>query len=255
MKAQVTTTVRNLLAVGGLCFLFTAGSVAQDTSKSVNKMGSAATQVKVERGEIVNVYGDEVLVKLESGELRLVTPSPGATITVDGKQLTIKDLQPGMKVERATITTTTNRDVVTTRTIEGKVWHINPPISVILQFPDGKNKQYKIPKGQMFEVDGKQVSAFHLKKGMNVKATVVTTVPYTDIQSEMKRTGTMPPPPPAPAAELPIIEEVAMAAPAPAMEPEPAPKALPKTGSELPLIGLLGFLSLGASLGLRRLRA
>jgi len=33
-----------------------------------------------------------------------------------------------------------------------------------------------------------------------------------------------------------------------------APAALPKTGSPLPLIGLLGFLSLASSLGLRAFR-
>jgi LPXTG-motif cell wall-anchored protein len=35
---------------------------------------------------------------------------------------------------------------------------------------------------------------------------------------------------------------------------EPAPKALPKTGSEWPLVGLLGLGSLGAGMLTRRLR-
>lgn len=251
MKAhRTTTTLRNLLAVGGTCLLFAVSMVAQDKTTKQDTAKSAATQVKIERGEIVNVSGNEVTVKMESGELRVVTPPPGATIMVEGKKLTIKDLQPGMKVEKATFATTTDREIVTTRTIEGKIWHINAPVSVILRFPDGTNKQYKIPKGQMFSVDGKMVSAFHLKKGMNVKATVITTEPYVHMQEEVKRTGKMPPPPPPPAADIPVLEEEPVAVAA----AEPAPVALPKTGSELPLLGLLGLLATGASFGLRRFR-
>jgi LPXTG-motif cell wall-anchored protein len=63
-----------------------------------------------------------------------------------------------------------------------------------------------------------------------------------------------PAPPPAPA-QAPV--ETAQAQPAPAAPtPPPAentqPKQLPKTGSDLPLVGLLGMLSAGAGLGLRK---
>jgi len=51
----------------------------------------------------------------------------------------------------------------------------------------------------------------------------------------------------------------AAAAPAPASASqaaahEPAPKKLPKTGSVVPLVGLLGLFSLLLSFGVRRLR-
>ena len=59
----------------------------------------------------------------------------------------------------------------------------------------------------------------------------------------------MPPPPPAPPADVPILIAVAEPAPAPA-----SPAELPKTGSLLPLIGLLGSLLLLASLGLKAIR-
>jgi LPXTG-motif cell wall-anchored protein len=64
----------------------------------------------------------------------------------------------------------------------------------------------------------------------------------------------------APQASQPEPEQQAPAAAAPAPAPEepaPAPaepESLPKTGSELPLIGLLGFSSLGSGLLLRILR-
>jgi LPXTG-motif cell wall-anchored protein len=58
----------------------------------------------------------------------------------------------------------------------------------------------------------------------------------------------------APAAAAPAAEP----APAPAAEPAPAPapehKKLPKTASPMPLVALIGFLSLGAGLGLTAIR-
>jgi LPXTG-motif cell wall-anchored protein len=98
---------------------------------------------------------------------------------------------------------------------------------------------------------------------MNVSATVVTQVPETVVAQQRKVTGSAPPPPPTPQIEgalliedapaAPAPKQVAAAAPAPA-EPEPAPKKLPKTGSPLPLMGLLGLLCSGLSIGMRMLR-
>ena len=65
--------------------------------------------------------------------------------------------------------------------------------------------------------------------------------------------------PPAPEPEAAPAEEPApapapepQAAPEPAPAPEAAPQPLPKTGSNEPLIALIGVLALGAFLGLRR---
>jgi LPXTG-motif cell wall-anchored protein len=137
--------------------------------------------------------------------------------------------------------------------VKGKVWHVNPPNSVILTLEDGTNQQFKIPKDQKFNVDGQMVDAWGLKKGMNVTATKVVEEPVTEVEKRRRLTGTMPPPPPAPPADVPILVAQATPAEAPAA-PAAAPEKLPKTGSELPLFGLLGFLSLAAGLGLRAFR-
>ena len=68
--------------------------------------------------------------------------------TVDGKQLSIHDLKPGMKLQRTITTTTTPMTITTVQTVKGKVWAINPPLSIILTLEDGKNQQFKIPQGQ-----------------------------------------------------------------------------------------------------------
>jgi LPXTG-motif cell wall-anchored protein len=96
------------------------------------------------------------------------------------------------------------------------------------------------------------VDAWGLKKGMTVNATKVVETPTTVVAQRAKLTGEMPPPPPPPPADVPIlvVEEVAVPV---QVAQAPAP-VLPKTGSELPLIGLLGLLSLASSLGLRAAR-
>ena len=148
-----------------------------------------------------------------------------------------------------------------------------PPLTVILSFPDGSpNKQYQIPKDQTFMVDGQKKTAFDLKPGMPISATAVTSGPVSETNVTRTVTGTAPAPPPRPATppptqvlliEVPVPVPVPVAAaarpapapaPAPARAPEPAPTQLPKTGSPLPLIGLLGVLLIVASLGLRALQ-
>jgi LPXTG-motif cell wall-anchored protein len=89
-----------------------------------------------------------------------------------------------------------------------------------------------------------------LKKGMKVSATKIVEEPVSVVERQKQLTGSMPPPPPPPPAEAPILVAVA--------EPTPVPAAaapeLPKTGSALPLIGLLGSLSFLCSLGLGVIR-
>jgi LPXTG-motif cell wall-anchored protein len=103
------------------------------------------------------------------------------------------------------------------------------------------------------------VDAFGLKKGMIVTATKIVEVPEIVVSQQKHVSGTMPAPPSAPPADVPIL--IARAEPTPAAETAEAPpaaaptKTLPKTGSEVPLIGLLGLLCLMAWLGVKFLRA
>jgi hypothetical protein len=90
---------------------------------------------------------------MENGEVRHVTVRDGATATVDGKVLTVKDLKPGMKLQRTLTTTTTPKTVTTVRTITGKVFNVIPPNTLILSFPDGSPKQ-AIPDSEGPDVHG-----------------------------------------------------------------------------------------------------
>ena len=258
-------SAHRLLAAGAVCFAFATAMMAQETSKTEAKQGPASQQVQVERGEVVYVSGNEIVVRMENGEVRHVTAPEGARATVDGKELSVHELKPGMKLQRTITTTTTPKLVTTVRTVQGKVFHVNAPATVILTLADNTNKQYKVPKGQKFMIDGQEKTVFDLKKGMNVSATVVTQVPETVVAQQRKVTGSAPPPPATPQIEgalliedaplpAPTKQVAAAAAPAPAPAAEPAPKKLPKTGSMVPLVGLLGLLSFVLSFGVRMFR-
>jgi len=240
-----------VFAVWLLCLAFAANMSGQVQTTTSTKAGPSTQEVKVERGEIVYVGDHELIVKMEDGSLRHISNIPdSAKAIVDGKEVGIRDAKVGMKLEKAITTTTTPKTITTVKSVTGKVWHVTPPNSVILTLEDGTNQQFKIPKNQKFNVDGQMVDAWGLKKGMKVSATKVVEEPVTVVEHQAQVTGSMPPPPPPPAPEQPIL--VAVAAPAPA--PAAPPAELPKTGSMLPLIGLLGGLLLLSALGLRAIR-
>ena len=244
-----------LAFAGVLTLAFAAGAVAQVQTETSTSSGAPTHETTITTATVVYVSGNDVVVKMEDGSLRHFNNVPDSfRVNVNGQQLGVHDLKPGMTITRTVVKTTTPQMITTTQSVTGKVWHVNPPLSVILTLNDGTNQEFKIPNGQKFVVNGKTVDAWGLKKGMTVNATKVVEVPQTTVSQNSAFTGTAPPPPPP---DQPILVAIitpvarpAAAAPAPAAEPA----SLPKTGSELPLIGLLGLLSLAGSYGLRLLR-
>jgi LPXTG-motif cell wall-anchored protein len=241
---------KNQLATWLLCLLLPALMMAQVKTESKTEQGQPTVQTKVEHGEVVYVSGNDLVVKMEDGQLRNFPNVPeSARITVGGQQLSIHDLKPGMKLERTITTTTTPQTVTTVQTVTGRVWTVSPPRSVVLTLEDGSNQQFEIPQGQKFMVDGRETDAFGLRKGMQISATRIVTAPENVITQERKVTGEMPPPPPTTAFQGPILivveakppAEVAQAKPA---EAQPQPKKLPQTATELPLLAFIGTLVL-----------
>jgi len=256
MKSKTNWTRAMLLLVAGAVVLASTLSMNAQVQTKTSTTGQKASVVtKVDRGEVVYVSGNDLVVKMEDGTIRHLANVPeSARATVDGQQLGIHDLKVGMKLQRTITTTTVSKVITTVKTVTGKVWMVNPPNTVILTLEDGKNQQFKIPNNQKFNIDGQMVDAWGLKKGMTISATKIVETPLDVVSQTRKVTGSSPPPPPPPPpADAPIL--VVEEAPAPAQVAQaPAPAELPKTGTELPLIGLLGFLSLASSLGLRAVR-
>jgi hypothetical protein len=254
------TILRNLLGAGLICTAFALGTNAQVQTRTEVSNGPATQEVKVQRGVVVYVSGNDVVIKGEDGKIRDFPNVPeSARVTVDGQQLSVHDIQPGMTIEQTTITTATPRLITTIKTVSGAVWHVDPPTSVILTLENGRNQKFHIPDGTKFMVDGQPTDAFSLREGMKVSATAVTEVPETVVATEVNRTGEMPPPVETVdphVALLVILVPYASSADTTAAAPaDPAPEQLPKTGSSLPLLGLLGGLFCSLALGLKARRA
>jgi hypothetical protein len=254
-KPFVPITTWTLAAAGMVLAVTLTASAQVKTEKSVVSEGAKTENVTVERGEVVWVSGNNLMVKGESGEMRYFPNIPDtARVTVAGKELGVQDLQPGMKLERTTITTTTPKTIRTTRSVTGTVWQVGAPTWVILTLPDKTNQKFTIPRDQKFLIDGKQVDAFGLRQGMRVSATAVSDSLENVSTQQVTRTGAAPPPPPTPPA--PPARDVAVLI----VEAPPTPVAtagvqeLPRTASPLPLIGLLGLAACGAGIVLRAVR-
>ena len=258
------TILHSLMAVaaGTVLLAFPAAMNAQvDTTTKVSTNGPVVKQVSVQTGTVVLVSGNDLWVKDSAGQIRHFPNVPeSARVAVNGQQLGIHDLKPGMTIQRTIITTTTPKVTTTVQTVTGTVWNVNPPTSVILTLDDNTNQRFTIPKGQTFNINGQTMDAFGLRKGMKISATKVVEVPETVVTQKRILAGTMPPPPPLPPNQpilIAVLVPVRMPPPAPAPQvtesPAPAPK-LPKTGSSLPLFGLLGLLLMGAGFGLRSVR-
>jgi hypothetical protein len=235
---------------------------AQVQTNTQTASGQATKTVQVERGEVVLVSGNDLIVKMEDGTIRHIANVPeSARVNVNGQSLGIHDLKPGMKLERTITTTSTPKIITTTKSVTGTVVQVTPPLAVTLRLDDNSVQRFNIPKGQKFNIDGQDVDAFGLKPGMKISATKVVEEPVTSVSVMKNTTGTMPPPPPPP--DVPVLVAVMVPAPAPAAAPaaaapaEAPPAKLPKTASLVPLIGALGVLFSCVALALgvvRRIR-
>jgi hypothetical protein len=243
---------------------YVAVADAQVQTSKTEQAGQSSQKVTVERGEVVWASGNNAMIKMESGELKLFENIPeSARVTVDGKQLNVHQLTPGMKLERTTITTSTPKTVRTTKSVTGTIWHVNPPNQVILTMDDKTNQSFTIPKGQKFNIDGKETDAYGLRKGMKISVSAVTEETQDHVSQQVSTTGVAPPPPPAPEPPPPNVAILIVrptptpvaAAPVPTtgQAPAKAPE-LPKTASPLPLTGLLALGLFTLAMGVRWLR-
>jgi LPXTG-motif cell wall-anchored protein len=209
--------------------------------------------------EIMSVDGNKVLYKGADGQIKEVVVPPDFHLTVDGKSITAAELKPGMKGTAVITTKTTTRPVVVTEVKDGEVLAVSGS-TIIVRTKEGNKKfttQDMKDRNVTIYKEGAPVQLSQLRVGDRLNATIVTRHPPV-VMTERQVKAAMSAPP-APAASAP-----AASASAPAAEPAPAPaasapapsgetkmaKKLPKTGSDLPLVALLGWLSSTAGLGL-----
>jgi hypothetical protein len=249
---QLTRKLSHVVMAGIASMSFALVVNAEVKTETSTDHGPATKTVSVDRGEIVYASGGDLVLKKDDGTI-VHFANVSDTATVDGKQVAIDDLEPGMKLERTITTNTIPHTVTTVQTVTGKVWHVTPPRFVILTLEDGTNHKFDLPNDHKVLVDGRLVDAWALKKGMRISATRVIEAPGTVVAQQTKLTGTAPAPI-ALAANEPILFAMFVTAPALPTLAEATPASLPETGSSLPSVGLLGVLALGSFVGSRAIR-
>lgn len=217
----------------------------------------AQTVVKseVKSGLVIGKTDHSVIVKGDDGVVREYQVPAGRTAMVDGKETGLADLKIGTTVSATFNTVEKPVEVKTTTIKNGEVVRVQGA-NLVTKEADGFHT-YVVPKGFKFNVDGKETSIENLGPGMKLNATIVHT--STKMETEVQRgkasgvAPAAPAPAPVAAAPAPAPAPVVAAAPAPAPA-APAKKKLPKTASPMPLVGLLGGLSVAAGAGLRAIR-
>jgi sortase A len=228
-------------------------AAAQDSTVTTIAHGQPSFDTQVKNAEIVYVEGNDLVLKLESGRVEHLIVPDSDRFSIDGKEVNVHELVPGTKLTQTITTSTTPRYVSKVRTIEGKVWHVNAPSSVILSLPDNTNQVFNVPNDAKFTIEGKEKTVFDLKKGMKIKATIVTDEEHSVIESNKLAFGQAPPimmP-----REIGVLLFLAPQHPQPTLASAEQPAdVLPETGSPLPLVGLMGALAVALAAGLRVVR-
>jgi hypothetical protein len=209
---------------------------------AVTAQAQIVVKQEIRQGTVVHAGENFLVVKLADGTIKGFEIPTGFMFDQGGTQVPLSALQPGQVITATIISATAPIMEKVEEVKEGTVVRVVNR-NLLVQMADGTYKKFEVPKGFRFDVDGKKLAVAELRPGMKISATIVSekevgTVSAAEIQAEVSK------PKPAPAA-----------APAAAPAPAPAPAAkLPKTAGPLPLIGLLGLLSLGFGAGLSALR-
>lgn len=212
-------------------------------------IAQSVTTVEVRRGQVLAVHGNDLVYRGQDG-VKTVTVPDDFRFDVQGQQLSVHELKPGMTLKAVIKTTTKVVPMTVTEVRSGTIVHTQGGAVVLKRDSDGElvkiTKKTIQESGALVTKDGKPIDMTTLRTGDKISATVVTKYPPEVItEEEMKvyavKTPQKPAPPPPPV-------------PAPAVKPAPAPKVLPKTASPLPLIGLAGLAMLGAGATLTAVR-
>jgi len=204
------------------------------------------TTYEIKQGTVLHVYGDNLVVKMADGTVRDIEIPSDFLFEVDGRKVPVSQLKPGTKLTSTVAVTETPHVVKTTEVREGTVVQ---RIGQTLIYRDKLGQIHKVtglPEGFELYRNGKAVPLEALAGGDRVTAHIVHKEESIITEEEVNVAGSAPKAPPKPRA-------VPAAKPAPKPAPAPAP-VLPKTGSSLPLVGLMGLVALAAGLGIGVIR-
>jgi hypothetical protein len=183
----------SVFILGAVALSLAAGAAAQPTqTKDTLPAGTPKITKQQLKGEVVAVGSNWLVARMEpSGGYRVFTVPPNKTAMIDGVAKTVSQLQKGTMLT-ADVTITEEPIVRRTKTVNSGTVFWSSPTSVIITQENGENKQYAVPSGFKFDVDGQQLEAMQLRPGMKLVGTKVVEEPIVAVTEQSVVTGTAP---------------------------------------------------------------
>jgi hypothetical protein len=181
-----------VFVIGAAALSLAAGAAAQATQTKETVPGGVAKAHTVQvKGELVAKGSNWLIAKGPAGNYRLYNVEPGRKAIIDGVPKTLDDLKIGTMLTSTATTTETPLVNRTTTITKGTVFWASPK-SIIVTLENNENKQYDVPSGFKFDVEGKQLEAMELRPGMKLSATKIVEEPLTVITKDVVVTGHVP---------------------------------------------------------------
>lgn len=190
MRAFSTTWRVLLIGAGALALAASVAAQATQTKETVPG-GLAAVKTTQVKGELVAKGSNWLIAKDSLGAYRIYSVPAGRKAIVDGVPKGLDQLQIGTMLTSTATTTETPLVNRTTTITKGTVFWASPK-SIIVTLENHENKQYEVPSGFMFDVEGKKLSAMELRPGMKVTGTKIVEEPVTVISQDVVVTGVAP---------------------------------------------------------------
>ena len=244
----MTRVMKTVVSTLGVLCLTAGMAVAQTTT--------ASSQTKA--FEVIGVDGNVLIVNLPEGTREINVPA-GFMFTVNGQQLSVQQLKPGMK-GTATITTKTTVTPVTVTEVKSGTVMQSSGNSIIVRTGDQVKMftQGDIDKrGVKILRDGRPATISDFRQADQLTATIITSLPphvmtEKEVQATLAKGG-------APAASAASASSGAAgmktqssqsAAQTQSGAPSGAARELPKTASSWPLLALVSVLLLAVGCAL-----
>ena len=151
-----------------------ATGFAQETTTTTTTPKSHAVTAEIETADVIYVSGDDAVLKLPDGSLRLLAIPAGTPLSVNGKPAKVSDLTAGSTITHVKASSRTESEVTTVTQINGTVTRKYCPYLTI-RLNDGTSKGYRVPANAKFTIDGQPGTCQQLTVGAKLAATALKT--------------------------------------------------------------------------------
>lgn len=157
------------------------------TSAAAQTTETTTTKTTQKSGVVETVYGNHVVLKDADGKTHEYTVPADFKFQMNGKNVTVADLKPGMKVDATITEHTTTRDVTVTRNVTGQVAQVAPG-GIVVRDSSGKLTSFAardwqgedltiLRPGRELPWRPEEIGWQQLRVGDKLNATIVTTLP------------------------------------------------------------------------------